>query len=132
MFKTIKKKIISVSDRVTSFVRNNIGQVITVGGVFILLEVIKSFPYVNIIPSYQFLVIGLVLFLTAIVFRDIISDKIITIMVISLFAGAAVVSIFEQSLIADLIGFIIFILLLFVALRGMISNRKFFKREFDE
>jgi len=132
MFKTIKKKIISVSDKVTSFVRNNIGQVIIVGGAFIFLEVVKSFPYVNIIPSYQFLVIGFVLFLTAIVFRDIISDKIITIMVISLFAAAAVVSIFEQSLIADLIGFIIFILLLFVGLRGVISNRKIFKRELNE
>ncbi len=132
MFKNIKKKIISVSDKITDFVHNNIARVIVVGGTFVLLEVVKSFPYINIIPSYQFMVIAFVLFLAAIVFRDIISDKIIIITVISLFAAASVVSILNQPLIADLIGFIIFILLVFVVLRGTINSRRTFKKEINE
>jgi len=132
MYTFIKKKIIKISEQVTDFVRDNLVQIIIIGGSFVFLEVIKSFPYVNIIPSYQFLVIGFVLFLTALMFRQMISDKIISIFVIFLLAISVFVTIFEQTIISDVIGFVIFVLLSFVVLRGIASNRKDFKKEINE
>ncbi len=132
MYTFIKKKIIKISEQVTDFVRDNLVQIIIIGGSFVFLEVIKSFPYVNIIPSYQFLVIGFVLFLTALMFRQMISDKIISIFVIFLLAISVFVTIFEQTIISDVIGFVIFVLLLFVVLKGIASNRKDFKKEINE
>jgi len=129
MFKNIKNKIILISDRVVEFIRENLAQIALIGGSFISLEVVKSLPYVNVIPSYQYLVIGFEFVLTTVIFRSLISDKKLVSLTIVLFSSAAVASIFEQELIADLAGFIIFLLLLFIVLRGLIADRKIFRKE---
>lgn len=132
MYTFIKKKIIEVSDRVSNFTRDNLISIIIIGGCFVVLELLKSFPYINIIPNYQFLVIGFVLFITAILLRKVISDKVITITIIILFALAGIAIVFDQTVISDAIGFIVFILLSFMIFRGLVSNRHAFKKEVND
>lgn len=132
MYKTFKEKINNLLERVILFTRNNLAQLSIIGGTFFFLEIIRTLPYVNIIPSYQFLVIGFILFLTGILFWKVISDNLIITIVTALFIMAAILTIFEVLELANLIGFTIFILLLFLSLRGLIINRKFFKGWINE
>ena len=131
MYTYCKKKIITLTNRLLVFVRKNLVQITIIGGVFIFLQLIKSFPYINIIPSYQFLVIGFTLFLSVILFGVIIANRNIIIGVIILFAIAAITTILELEAISELLGFIIFMLLL-ITLRQVIIERKAFKQETNE
>jgi hypothetical protein len=127
MFSPIYKKITKVSNQIFIFVQKNLVQLAIIGGLFVFLEVIQTFPYVNIIPSYQFLVISFILLLTVILLRVTISNKIIICFVLILFVISAVVAIFDIKRILDLIGFIIFILLAIVIVRQFLIDRKKFK-----
>ena len=123
MYTFIYKKIIKISNKISIFIRENLVQIVIIGGLFVLLQIIKSFPYVNIIPNYQFLVIGFILFLTVILLRVSISNKKITFIVLILFFLAALSAIFDLALISDLIGFVVFVLLTLVVVSQIVRDR---------
>lgn len=123
MYTFIYKKIIKVSDQVVSFVRQNLVQVVVILGLFVVLEVIKSFPYINIIPNYQFLVIGFILFLSVVLLRVSISNKKIILALLALLFLASITTIFDIKPISDLIGFVIFVLLTLVIIRQIANDR---------
>jgi len=128
MYTYISKKISVGKERLIEFVRKNLSQIVIIVGVFTFLEVIKSFPYVNLIPSYQFLTIGLVLLLIVIFFKVFISNRNIVVTIIVLFIVAIGAAILDQKILEDLIGFIIYILLL-ITLRQVFRDRKELKKE---
>lgn len=128
MYTFIYKKIVKVSDQASSFVRQNLAQIVVIVGTFVVLEVIKSFPYINIIPNYQFLVIGFTLFLSVVLLRASITNKKIILAVLALFFLASVTTIFGIKSISDLIGFIIFVLLAIVIIRQIANDRENLKK----
>ncbi|MBI5122571.1 hypothetical protein HZA75_01805 [Candidatus Roizmanbacteria bacterium] len=127
MYSFFKKKIDYFRNILTEFVRKNLAQVIIVGVSFSFLEVIKSFPYVNIIPNYQYLVVGFIVILIAFIFGILIPSKNIVKTIIFFFILASITTIFEIEMIENLIGFIIYLLLFFVVFREVIKRRKEFK-----
>ncbi|MGYP001568004184 len=128
MFTLVYKKIVKISDQVSIFVRANIAQVVIIVGTFVFLEAIKSFPYINIVPNYQFLVIGFTLLLSVVVLRVSISNKKVMLVVLILFFLAAIITIFDIKRISDLIGFIIYVLLVLVIIRQIINDRESLKK----
>lgn len=128
MHSFIYKKIIKLSNRVSIFVRQNLAQIVIIVSLFVVLELIKSFPYVNIIPNYQFLVLGFILFLTVVLLRVSLSNKKIILFVLILFMLASFITIFDVRPISDLIGFIIFVLLTLVIIRQIANDRKNLKK----
>ena len=131
MFIFFKKKTIKIKNKLVDFVHKNLVQIIIIGGTFIFLQLIKSFPYINIIPGYQYLVIGFMLFLAAIFFGSIFTNKNILTGALILFAIAPVMIIFEMKVISELLGFVIFMLIT-ITLRQVIIDRKEFKKETNE
>lgn len=131
MFTNIFKKIIRVFDRSTEFVRKNNAQVVIIVGTFAVLELIQSFPYINIIPRYQFLVIGFVLFLSVTLLRVSISNRLINYLVLILFVIAIFTSLLNIEQISNLIGFIAFVLLFIIVVRQIFIDRKKLKEEID-
>lgn len=123
MYTFIYKKIVKISNQTSVFVQKNLVQLAIIGGLFVFLEVIQTFPYVNIIPSYQFLVIGFILFLTVLLLRVTISNRRIIQAILILFFVASIVAIFDVKRISDLIGFIIFVLLALVIIRQIVIDR---------
>lgn len=124
MYKNFSKKIIKVLDNITFYVRQNIAQIVIIVGVFVTLEVIQSFPYINIIPNYQFLVIGFTLLLGVVLLRFSVSNKKIILLVLALFCIAIITTIFDIKRISDLIGFIIFVLLTIATFRQIFQDRR--------
>jgi hypothetical protein len=120
----IKKKIKELSDEVSNFVKKNIIRILVVLGVFIFLEVSKSFPYVNIIPNVDFLIIGFTLLLAVFLLRVTIPNRGIILIVLFSFFMAMVVTIVELNDIADMIGFVIYILLSIMIIRQVSAERK--------
>lgn len=131
MYTYISKKINKSKEKFIEFVRKNVSQIVIIGGVFGVLETIKSFPYVNLIPSYQFLTIGITLLLIVIFFKVFISNRNIVLTIISLFVIGILVAIFDQKILEDLIGFVIYVLLLII-LRQVFRDRKELKKETAE
>lgn len=131
MFVYIQKKIKNTWDRLFKFVQENLVKLVIVGGLFVLLEVIQNFPYVNIIPSYQFLVIGFILFLIVILFREAFTNKRIIAFIILLFGISSIFAILDIRKISDLLGFVIFVLLILVTIRQIIFDRKKLREEID-
>lgn len=131
MLQNVYKKITAVWNKIFVFVQENLVRLAIVGGLFVFLEIIQTFPYVNIIPSYQFLVIGFILFLIVIIFNEAFSNKRILFFITTLFAIASITAIFDLKRISDLFGFMIFVLLILVTLRGIIADRKKLKEEID-
>lgn len=123
MFTFIYKKIVRITDQACKFVSQNLVQIVIIVGLFVVFEVIQSFPYINIIPNYQFLVIGFTLFLTVVLLRVSMSNKKIILAVLALFSVAAVASIFDIKRISDFIGFVIFVLLMIVIIRQIANDR---------
>lgn len=128
MYTFIYKKIVKASDHVSIFVRQNLTQIVIIVGLFVMLEAIKSFPYINIIPNYQFLVVGFILFLTVVLLRVSLSNKKIILLVLILFTLASLITIFDVKPISDLIGFVIFVLLTLVVILQIASDRKDLKK----
>lgn len=131
MFTYFKKITVNLKNNLVDFVQKNFVQIVIVSGIFTFLELIKSLPYINIIPSYQYLVIGFTLFLITIFFGAIITNKKIITGALILFVIAAVTTIFELEAISELLGFVIFILLA-ITLQQVIIDRKEFKQETNE
>lgn len=123
MYTFIYKKIVKFSDQVSAFVRQNLTQIVIIVSLFVVLEIIKSFPYINIIPNYQFLVIGFILLLGVILLRFSIPNRKIISGILFLFVIASFLTIFDIKPILDLIGFVIFILLLLIVGRKMILEK---------
>lgn len=132
MYKNLKKKIVTYTNIVIEFVRKYLVQIIIISGTFIILLLIRSFPYINIIPNYQFLVIGITLFLIVAFFNAFITNKNIVWGVLIFFAVAAIATIVGMTVIANVIGFVIFVLLAITTLREIIKERKEFKKETSE
>lgn len=128
MYKNFSKKIIKVLDNITSYVRQNIAQIVIIVGVFVTLEVIQSFPYINIIPNYQFIVIGFILFLSIVLLRVSIPSKKIILAVLVLFVAASITTIFDVKPVSDLIGFVIFVLLAIAIIRQIANDRENLKK----
>ncbi len=128
MFTFIYKKIIKIYDQASIFVRANTTQIVIIVGTFVFFEVIQSFPYINIVPNYQFLVIGFTLLLSMVLLRVSISNKKIMLAVLILFFLAAIITIFDIKRILDLIGFIIFVLIALVVIRQIINDREKLKK----
>lgn len=124
MVNSIKKEIKEVSDKVALFIRDNLIRIFIVLAIFIFLEVSKSFPYVNIIPNIDFLIVGFTLLLAVALFRVAIPNKGIILVVLFFFILAMIVSITELNDIADMIGFIIYVLLSIMILRQVFVERK--------
>jgi len=128
MYTFIRTKIISLTDIASNFIRENVAQVVIIVSSFVVLELIRSFPYINIIPNYQFLVIGFTLLLSVVLLRVSISNKKIMLAVLILFFLAAIITIFDIKRILDLIGFIIFVLITLAAIRQIINDREKLKK----
>ena len=128
MFKYIKKEIINLSDRVINFFKENLAQVIFLVFLIQILLGAKTLPYINLIKNYEFFVIGLFIFLSLVIFRVIIPYEKMMQIVVGLFVVATVVTIFDQVLLADLLGFIIFVLLLMVVGRQILRERQDLKK----
>jgi len=128
MYTFIRKKIIKYTDRISNFARDNLTQIVIIGGLFIFLEIAKSLPYVNIIPSYQFLVIGFIIFLTVVLFRVAVPNKNLVLAVLILFGVAAITTIFEMAQVSEIVGFIIFVLLAIVIVRQFANDREKLKK----
>lgn len=124
MYTFIHKKIIKILDRATGFVRHNLAQIVIIVGLFLVLEVIQTFPYINIIPNYQFLVIGFTLFLAVALLRVSVSNKQIILIVLALFSVAVITTIFDIKLMSGLIGFATFVLLVIVIIRQILQDRR--------
>lgn len=124
MVNFIKKTIKEISDRASIFVKRNIIRILIVAGTFIILEISKSFPYVNIIPNVDFLIVGFTLLLSVLLLRVTIPNRAIILVVLCFFGVAAVVTIVELKDIAEMIGFIIFVLLSIMIIRQVFQERK--------
>lgn len=131
MFNRIKKKIIQLQDRVVDFFKQNLVKIIILISIFLLSQVIRTFPYVNIIPNIQFLIIGLIVFLGLLFFQKSISNRNVVWIIVGLLLVAAVSTIFEQIEFADLIGFLVFVLLSLIVLRQIVSDRRELKKDLD-
>lgn len=123
MFTNIKKKIIETIDRVITFFKDNLAQIIFLVFLLQFLLAAKSFPYINLINNYEFYAIGFFLFLSMIVFRVIIPYERIVQVVLLLFGVAAVVTIAGQKAASELIGFVTFVLILFIVGRQILRER---------
>lgn len=128
MYTFIYKKIVKIFDDASISVRENLAQIVIIIGTFVFLEVIQSFPYINIIPNYQFLVIGFILLLSVILLRVSIPNRKIILIVLFLFATAALLSILDIKPIANLIGFVIYILLAIIIIRQIVNDREELKK----
>lgn len=124
MFTYIKKKIIEITDRIITFFKDNLAQIIFLVFLLQFLLSAKSIPYINLINNFEFYSIGLLLFLSMIIFRVIIPYQKTIQIVIVLFAVAALVSVIEQVAISDLIGFIAFVLLLLIVGRQILREKE--------
>ncbi|MBI4091591.1 MAG: hypothetical protein HY427_00060 [Candidatus Levybacteria bacterium] len=124
MFTSIYKKITNIFDRATDFVRKNTVQVVIIVSCFAVLELIQSFPYVNIIPRYQFLVISFVLLLSVVLLRVFISSKLINYVVLALFVISIFTAILDIEQISNLIGFVAFVLLSIMVIRQIFQDRE--------
>ena len=124
MVNILKKKIKEISDKFSIFVKENIIRILVVLGIFIVLEISKSFPYINIIPNIDFLIVGFTLFLAVTLFRVSIPNRSIILIVLFLFAIATLVTIVELKDIVEMIGFIIFVLLTIVVVRQIFLERR--------
>lgn len=124
MFSNIKKKIKEISDKISIFVNENIIRIVIVAGSFILLEISKSFPYINLIPSIDFLIVGFTLLLVVFLFRVTIPNRNIVLVVLFFLIIAAFTTIVELKDIAEMSGFIIFVLLTLMIVRQIFQERK--------
>jgi hypothetical protein len=124
----IYKKIIKISNQISDFVRENLVQLAIIGGLFVFLEIIQTFPYINIIPNYQFLVIGFMLFLTVVLLKVSVSNRKIISAVLILFLFTPILEIFDIKRVSDLIGFVAFILLTIVIIRQIVIDREKLKK----
>ncbi len=124
----IKKKIIDTTDRIIAFFKENLAQIIFLIFLLQFLLAVKPLPYINLINNFEFYSIALLLFLSMVIFRVIIPYKRIIQIVLVLFAVAALFSLFEQIPVSDLIGFIIFVLLLLVVGRQMLREKNDLKK----
>ncbi len=128
MFTYIKKKIIEITDRIITFFKVNLAQIIFLVFLLQLLLAAESLPYINLINNFEFYSIGLLLFLSMIIFRVIIPYQKTIQIVLVLFVVAAFVSIIEQVAISDLIGFVTFVLLLLVVGRQILREKDDLKK----
>lgn len=128
MFTYIKKKIIEITDRIITFFKDNLAQIIFLVFLLQFLLSAKSMPYINLVNNFEFYSIGLLLFLSMIIFRVIIPYHKTIQIVIVLFAVAALVSVIEQVAISDLIGFIAFVLLLLIVGRQILREKEDLKK----
>lgn len=128
MYTFIRQKIINIADLTSNFVRKNLAQVVIIVGSLVVLEVIQSFPYINIIPNYQFLVIGFILFLSVVLLRVSIPNKKIIFVVLILFVVASLTTIFDIKPVSNLIGFVIYVLLAIIIIRQIANDREKLKR----
>lgn len=128
MFTYIKKKIIEITDRIIAFFKDNLAQIIFLVFLLQFLMSAKSMPYINLINNFEFYSIGLLLFLSMIIFRVIIPYRKTIQIVIVLFAVAGFVSIIEQVAISDLIGFMTFVLLLLIVGRQILREKEDLKK----
>lgn len=124
MVNSIKKKIKELSDKVSIFIKDNLIRILIILAIFISLEVSKSFPYVNLIPNVDFLIVGFTLFLSVLLFRVTIPNKGIILVVLFFFIVAMLVSIVELGDIAEMIGFVIYVLLSIMIIRQVFAERK--------
>ena len=128
MFTYIKKKIIEITDRIITFFKVNLAQIIFLVFLLQLLLAAESLPYINLINNFEFYSIGLLLFLSMIIFRVIIPYHKTIQIVLVLFIAAAFVSIIEQVAISELIGFVTFVLLLLVVGRQILREKDDLKK----
>lgn len=123
MFTYIKKKIIEITDRIITFFKENLAQIIFLVFLLQFLLSAKSMPYINLINNFEFYSIGFLLFLSMIIFRVIIPYRRTIQIVIALFVVAALATIVEQVAISDLIGFITFVLLSLIVGRQILREK---------
>ncbi len=128
MFTYIKKKIIETVDKIINFFKENLAQIIFLVFLLQFLLGAKTLPYINLINNYEFYVIGLFIFLSMVIFRVIIPYERVLQIVLGLFILASIVAIFDQTIIADLLGFIIFVLLLLIVGRQILREKEDLKR----
>ena len=129
MYIHIKKKIIRLQDNIVDFFKLNLVKIIILISVFILLQIVRIFPYVNLIPNVQVLIIGFIVFLALLIFQRSIPNRNVVWIAVGLFLIAAISTIFEQTEFADLIGFLLFVLLSLIVLRQIVSDRSELKKE---
>ncbi|MEK7518127.1 MAG: hypothetical protein AAB583_06315 [Patescibacteria group bacterium] len=132
MYTFIHKKIVKIFGEASIFIRENLAQIVIIVGAFVLLEVIQSFPYINIIPNYQFLVIGFTLLLAVVLLRVSISNKKIMLAVLVLLFLGAIITIFDIEKILELVGFVAFVLLVFIIIRQIVNDRESLKKTDSE
>lgn len=130
MFTYLKKKIIEILDSVISFFKENLAQIIFLVFLLQFLLAAKSLPYINLINNFEFYSIGLFLFLSMIIFRVIIPYERTIQIVLALFIVAALVTIIEQDIISEFIGFLTFVLFFLIVGRQILREREELKKTF--
>ncbi len=131
MFTYIKKKIIEITDKVIAFFKDNLSQIIFLVFFIQILLGAESLPYINLIKNYEFYVTGLFIFLAMLIFRVIIPYERVLQIVLGFFIVASIVTIFDQTIISDLLGFIIFVLLLLIVGRQILREKEDLKKIYD-
>jgi hypothetical protein len=120
----IKKKITSSSDKSIGFFRKNLAEIIFLVFSFEILLAAKSLPYINLIKNYEFYVTALFLFLAMVIFRIIIPYRKVVQIILSLSVIAAILSILGNDSSANVMGFVIFILILLIVVKQIFEERK--------
>ena len=131
MYTSIKKKIIQFQDIIVDFYKKNLVKIIILISVFILLEQARTFPYINLIPNIHFLIIGFIVFLALLFFQQSIPNRSVVWIGVGFLLVAVISTIFEQTEFADLIGFLVFVLLSLTVLRQIVSDRHVLKKDLD-
>lgn len=122
-----KKKIKGTKAALILFVKENFAQLFIICGVFVILQITRGLPYINLIPHYQELIVGLCLFLTIVLLPIFSSTKNLSWLILSFFVIGALTEMFGAKEISELIGFIVFILLA-ISLRYIFKERKSLKQ----
>lgn len=106
------------------FFKKNLAQIVLI---FFLIQIsvgMSRLPFLNIIPNFLYYELGVVIFIALVIFRVSIPNRRVIHITLYLFAASIVTEIFDIKKVSEIIGFIAFVLILFIVVREIIKNRK--------
>lgn len=123
MLEKIKKIIVSLKQS-PKFFRNNLAQVVFLIFLAQILFVLGRLPYINIISHYYFYALALLWIVAIFLFKLHITMRMVLIAAIVAFVVAIPFVIIHLDSIADILGFIAYMLLLTYIIREIIVQKK--------
>ena len=106
------------------FYKQHLGHILFMVLVLGFLILIRNFPYINIIPQYNYYVVAACILLLIIFFRKQLTGKRLFIIVEVMIALALLADLFWINSIAQFLGFTIFTLLFIITLTEFFVHRK--------